>query len=115
MTNENLVVAAPTGSGKTVVLEMAICKLLLESKTDQYKIVYMAPTKALCSERQRDWQAKFASLDLQCAELTGDTDNVQLRYVQNASIIITTPEKWDGMTRKWKDHVKLMELVKLFL
>lgn len=115
MTNENLVVAAPTGSGKTVVLEMAICKLLLECKTDQYKIVYMAPTKALCSERQRDWQAKFASLDLQCAELTGDTDNVQLRYVQNASIIITTPEKWDGMTRKWKDHVKLMELVKLFL
>ena len=115
MTKDNLVVAAPTGSGKTVVLEMAICKLLLGFKTDQYKIVYMAPTKSLCSERQRDWQAKFASLDLQCSELTGDTDNVQLRYVQNASIIITTPEKWDGMTRKWKDQVRLMELVKLFL
>ena len=115
LTNDNLVVTAPTGSGKTVVLEMAICKLLLSFKTDQYKIVYMAPTKSLCSERQRDWQAKFASLDLKCSELTGDTDNVQLRHVQNASIIITTPEKWDGMTRKWKDQVRLMELVKLFL
>jgi ATP-dependent DNA helicase HFM1/MER3 len=35
--------------------------------------------------------------------------------VQNASIIITTPEKWDSITRKWKDHAKLMQLVKLFL
>lgn len=84
-------------------------------KSNQYKIVYMAPTKSLCSERQRDWQVKFASLDLQVAELTGDTDQSQLRNVQNASIIITTPEKWDSMTRKWKDHSKLMQLVKLFL
>lgn len=113
--NDNLVVLAPTGSGKTVILEMAICKLLLGLKSDQYKIVYMAPTKSLCSERQRDWQAKFSSFDLQCAELTGDTDHAQLRHVQNASIIITTPEKWDSMTRKWKDHVRLMQLVKLFL
>ena len=113
--NDNVVVSAPTGSGKTVILEMAICKLLLSFKTDQYKIIYMAPTKSLCSERQRDWQAKFASLDLQCAELTGDTDNAQLRHVQNSSIIITTPEKWDSMTRKWKDHARLMQLVKLFL
>lgn len=114
-TSENLVLSAPTGSGKTAVLELAICQLVSSLQSDQYKIVYMAPTKSLCSERQRDWQAKFASLDLQCAELTGDTDQVQLRNVQHASIIITTPEKWDSMTRKWKDHAKLMQLVKLFL
>ena len=114
-TGENVVVSAPTGSGKTAILELAICQVVSTLKSNQYKIVYMAPTKSLCSERQRDWQAKFASLDLQSAELTGDTDQVQLRNVQNASIIITTPEKWDSMTRKWKDHAKLMQLVKLFL
>jgi len=114
-TNENLVLSAPTGSGKTAVLELAICQLVSSLESGQYKIVYMAPTKSLCSERQRDWQAKFATLDLRCAELTGDTDQVQLRNVQNASIIITTPEKWDSMTRKWKDHAKLMQLIKLFL
>ena len=113
--SENLVLSAPTGSGKTAVLELAICQLISSLKSDQFKIVYMAPTKSLCSERQRDWQAKFASLDLQSAELTGDTDQPHLRNVQNASIIITTPEKWDSMTRKWKDHAKLMQLVKLFL
>lgn len=113
--NDNLVVSAPTGGGKTAILEMAICRLVSGYQTDQYKIVYMAPTKSLCSERQRDWQAKFAALDLQCAELTGDTEHSQLRNVQSASIVITTPEKWDSMTRKWKDHAKLMQMVKLFL
>lgn len=38
-----------------------------------------------------------------------------MRNVKNASIIITTPEKWDSITRKWKDHAKLMQLIKLFL
>lgn len=113
--DDNVVVSAPTGSGKTVILELAVCRSLLKCEGGQHKIVYMAPTKSLCSERQRDWQAKFSSLSLNCAELTGDTDHAQLRHVQNASIIITTPEKWDSMTRKWKDHAKLMQLVKLFL
>lgn len=113
--SDNLVLSAPTGSGKTAVLELAICQLIGAFKLNQYKIVYMAPTKALCAERHRDWQPKFALLDLQCAELTGDTDQGQLRNVQNAEIIITTPEKWDSITRKWKDHARLMQLVKLFL
>ncbi|SMR48968.1 unnamed protein product [Zymoseptoria tritici ST99CH_1E4] len=114
-TSDNFVLSSPTGSGKTAMLELAICRLVSTFTNGSYKIVYMAPTKSLCSERQRDWQAKFAHLDLQCAELTGDTENAQLRNVQHASIIITTPEKWDSMTRKWKDHQKLMQMVKLFL
>lgn len=114
-TDDNFVLAAPTGSGKTVILELAICRLLSAVGSDQYKIVYQAPTKALCAERQRDWEAKFAPLDIRCAALTGDTDQIQLRNVQKANVIITTPEKWDSMTRKWKDRAQLMKLVKLFL
>ena len=113
--DHNVVLAAPTGSGKTVVMELAICRLLANLKDTWFKVIYMAPTKSLCSERFRDWRAKFSSLDLQCAELTGDTDQAQMRNVQNASIIITTPEKWDSMTRKWKDYARLMQLIKLFL
>lgn len=113
--SDNFVLSSPTGSGKTAVLELAICRLITSHTSGSFKIVYQAPTKSLCSERQRDWQAKFAPLELQCAELTGDTDAAQMRNVKHASIIITTPEKWDSMTRKWKDHQKLMQLVKLFL
>lgn len=114
-TNENLVLSAPTGSGKTVVMELAICRVLNTLKDERFKVVYQAPTKSLCAERFRDWNRKFSTLGLQCAELTGDTDHTQLRSVQNSQIIITTPEKWDSMTRKWKDHIRLMQLVKLFL
>lgn len=113
--NDNFVLSAPTGSGKTAILELAICRLVSGFAIGSFKIVYQAPTKSLCSERQRDWQEKFAPLDLKCAELTGDSDVAQLRSVQHASIIITTPEKWDSITRKWKDHQKLMQMVKLFL
>ena len=111
----NFVLASPTGSGKTAILELAICRAINCNATNQYKIVYQAPIKALCSERQRDWQKKFAPLGLKCVELTGDSDSADLRNVQSANIIITTPEKWDSITRKWKDHEKLMKLIKLFL
>ncbi|CAI7620851.1 unnamed protein product [Penicillium pancosmium] len=114
-TNDNLVLSAPTGSGKTVIMELAICRLLNILKDERFKVVYQAPTKSLCAERFRDWNRKFSAINLQCAELTGDTDYTQLRSVQNSQIIITTPEKWDSMTRKWKDHMRLMQLVKLFL
>lgn len=114
-TNDNLVLSAPTGSGKTVIMELAICRLLNVLKDERFKVIYQAPTKSLCSERFRDWTSKFPALNLKCAELTGDTDHTQLRSVQNSQIIITTPEKWDSVTRKWKDHMRLMQLVKLFL
>lgn len=113
--NDNIVLSAPTGSGKTVAMELAICRLLSTLKDERFKVVYQAPTKSLCSERFRDWSRKFMTLGLQCAVLTGDTDQSQLRSVQSSHIIITTPEKWDSMTRKWKDYARLMQLVKLFL
>lgn len=114
-TDNNFVLASPTGSGKTVILELAVCRAFATNATGQYKIVYQAPTKALCSERQHDWEIKFSKVGLKCAELTGDSDSADLKKVQSANIIITTPEKWDSMTRKWKDHEKLMRLVRVFL
>ncbi|KAK3315846.1 putative HFM1/MER3 protein [Apodospora peruviana] len=112
---DNVVVSAPTGSGKTAILELAICKLAHDRGNQNFKIVYQAPTKALCSERSRDWEKKFNHMNLKCAELTGDTSQSEMRRVGDASIIITTPEKWDSITRKWQDHRRLLQLVELFL
>ena len=112
---DNLVVSAPTGSGKTAILEMAVCRLAEEKGAQNFKIVYQAPTKALCSERSRDWEMKFGPVGIHCAELTGDISRNQMGRVRQATIIATTPEKWDSITRNWDDHHKLLQLIRLFL
>ena len=111
--NKNCVLSSPTGSGKTVVFELAI----LRANETQYdcKVLYLAPTKALCSERKDDWSKKFAPLGITVGMLTGDTSYKEAERVRNSNIIISTPEKWDMITRKWNDYKKLFSLIKLLL
>ncbi|KAI9009744.1 Sec63 Brl domain-containing protein [Gaertneriomyces semiglobifer] len=113
--DKNLVVSAPTGAGKTCIMELAILHQLAQSNGENAKFVYMAPTKALCNERTKDWQQKFRMLGLTCNELTGDTDNLRIYEIQQSNIIVTTPEKWDSMTRRWRDYKNLMGLVRLIM
>ncbi|KAL7670073.1 hypothetical protein ACOME3_005011 [Neoechinorhynchus agilis] len=101
-TDSNVLLGAPTGSGKTIVAEIAILRLF--TKSPGYKAVYVAPMKALVRERVNDWGKRFKDvLDKQVVELTGDyTPN--WKQLQNADIIVTTPEKWDGVSRMWRSR-----------
>jgi ATP-dependent DNA helicase HFM1/MER3 len=61
-TDENMVVAAPTGSGKTVVHELAILRLLqLRGESRDLKCVFIAPNKALCQQRTIEWNESFGN------------------------------------------------------
>lgn len=80
----------------------------------------VAPTKALCNEMSVTWQKKFerSPLQLKVGIATGDSDPEQLTDLNDLApyqIIITTPEKFDALTRKWKDHIDIAATVKLLL
>ena len=98
-------------------MEMAIIRLfdLPNGAGINSKVVYLAPTKALCSERFHDWHKKFHSLGIVCSELTGDTEFGKTSGIQSSNIIVTTPEKWDSMTRKWRDYKTFMNYLSLLL
>lgn len=101
-TDENMLVCAPTGSGKTVVAELAVMRLLDAHKGD--KAVYIGPLKSLVREKLLDWKEKFENrLHHRVIELTGDSAP-ELGQVQRADIIVTTPEKWDGVSRLWEQR-----------
>ena len=60
--SSNLVIASPTGSGKTVLHELAIVKLLMSKSVKDTKCVFIAPNKALCQQRAAEWKDKFGRL-----------------------------------------------------
>ncbi|KAI9218977.1 Sec63 Brl domain-containing protein [Blastocladiella britannica] len=100
-TRENVLLGAPTGSGKTVAAELAMWATLRDYPKS--KIVYIAPLKALVRERVDDWRVKLAPLGVKIVELTGDVAP-DMNTITQGDIIITTPEKWDGVSRNWRSR-----------
>jgi len=63
--------------------------------------VYIAPLKALVRERMIDWKVRLEQkLRRKVVELTGDVAP-DVRAIAAADVIVTTPEKWDGISRSW--------------
>ena len=115
-TDKSLAVCAPTGCGKTALMELAIVRLILKSRQNSQSlqpcsVVYIAPMKSLCNERFEDWSTKFVSLGMMCAQVTGDTDDQDILKSLKAQIIVTTPEKWENVTRCFQSsfftHIQL--------
>ena len=110
-TSANILLGSPTGSGKTVAAELAMWWAFREKPGS--KVVYIAPMKALVRERVQDWRKRLTQqMGLKLVELTGD-NTPDTRTIRNADIIITTPEKWDGISRSWqtRSYVRQVSLV----
>ena len=118
-TSENLLVCAPTGAGKTNVamLTMVQCiKQHMEAgviKKDKFKIVYVAPMKALAAEMTAGFGKRLEPLGITVRELTGDMSLTKAE-IANTQVLVTTPEKWDVVTRKPGD-VGLATFVRLLI
>ena len=110
-TSANVLLGSPTGSGKTVAAELAMWWAFREKPGS--KVIYIAPMKALVRERVQDWRKRLTQqMGLTLVELTGD-NTPDTRTIRDADIIITTPEKWDGISRSWqtRGYVRQVSLV----
>lgn len=77
---ENVIVAAPTGSGKTLIAEYAIERCIAEGK----KIIYTSPIKALSNQKFRDFSNLYGPL---IGIMTGD-----VTINPDAQVMIMTTE-----------------------
>lgn len=117
---DNLLLCAPTGAGKTNVAMMCILREVGLNMTpegdldlDSFKIVYIAPMKALVQETVGNFSKRLGEYGINVRELTGDV-NLSKQQIKDTQIIVTTPEKWDIITRKSGDRT-FTQLVRLVI
>ena len=95
LAGENLVVAVPTASGKSLIAYITALKAIIEKGK---KVLYIVPLKALASEKKDDMD-KFASrLGFKTAISIGDLDSED-RWLNDADFIVATSEKADSLIR----------------
>lgn len=129
-TSENMLICAPTGAGKTDAAMLTILNAIAKNvepspvespdaldfvvMADDFKIVYVAPMKALAAEVTEKLGKRLAWLGIVVRELTGDMQLTK-KEIAATQIIVTTPEKWDVVTRKSTGDTELVQKVRLLI
>eukprot|EP00392_Amoebophrya_sp_AT5.2_P002472 g2477.t1 len=133
---ENMLVCAPTGAGKTNIALLTMLNVLMAHvkpvtngiggtagngaggevavDKDAFKIVYIAPMKALVQQLVGFFAQRFEVYGLSVGELSGDS-SLSKAQIAKTQILVTTPEKWDIITRKSGDSRANMHLVRLVI
>ena len=94
----NVLVTAPTGSGKTLIAEKGIEKYIEDGK----KVIYTTPIKALSNQKFNDFQNEGIDTGL----LTGDRNENP-----NANLIIATTEILRNMIFSEDERINEIGLV----
>ena len=109
---QNIVLASPTASGKTLIAELCALKHVLERNG---KVIYLSPLRALASEKFEEF-GKYTSIHKQDGKRvsvgisTGDFDTAD-NWLSRYDIVVTTNEKADSLLRhraKWMDEISLV-------
>ncbi|KAF2482587.1 Sec63 Brl domain-containing protein [Neohortaea acidophila] len=116
----NMLICAPTGSGKTNVAMLTMLREIGKHRNpqtgeidlDAFKIIYIAPLKALVQEQVGNFGKRLEPYGIQVSELTGDRQLTK-QQIAETQVIVTTPEKWDVITRKATDtsYTNLVRLI----
>lgn len=117
---ENMLLCAPTGAGKTNCAMLTVLNEIEKHRDaetgvidkDNFKVVYIAPMKALVQEMVENFGKRLEPFGLSVQELTGDRQ-MNKQQIAETQMIVTTPEKWDIITRKATDrsYTNLVRLI----
>uniref|UniRef100_W5NIJ2 Activating signal cointegrator 1 complex subunit 3 n=1 Tax=Lepisosteus oculatus TaxID=7918 RepID=W5NIJ2_LEPOC len=120
-TNENMLICAPTGAGKTNIAMLTVLHEIRQHiqqggviRKDEFKIVYVAPMKALAAEMTNYFSKRLEPLGISVKELTGDMQLTKGEILRT-QMLVTTPEKWDVVTRKSVGDIALSQIVRLLI
>lgn len=104
-TDKNILVSAPTASGKTLIAEFAMLQTILEHKK---RVIYVVPLKALASEKYKEFDeqySKYFSVHISIGEV--QTQN----FVKDFDLLLVTAEKLDSLLRHSKNFMNDVGLV----
>lgn len=91
---KSLVVSSPTASGKTLI---AIMAAFVKAKLQGRKVVYLAPLRALASEKYAEF-SELARFGIHTVISTGDYDSSG-ESLGRGDIIVLTNERFDSVMR----------------
>ncbi len=122
-TDCNLLIGAPTGIGKTVLIIFSILRLIVNSinlnlkkgKLNQkfIKVLYIAPLKALVKEIVKTLKNCFNHIGFITCEITGDS-LIDLTRLNLSNIIVGTPDKIESILQK-SDKIKVFQDINLLI
>lgn len=91
--NKNQIVCSPTGSGKTLVAELAMLHTILNKGK---KVIYIVPLKALASEKFREFKKLYED-KFKIRISIGEIQNEKYSY--DFDLLLVTSEKLDSLIR----------------
>ncbi len=97
---KNLVVSAPTASGKTIIAELFMNEYACNKRK---KVIYTCPLRALAHEHYKDFKKKYPELSF--ALSTGDFDS-NSSYLKKFDVIFSTYEKLESLIRHDTEWLK---------
>jgi len=104
----NLLIQAPTSSGKTFIGEMAAIRTAMRRK----KVVYLVPLKALAEEKFRDFKEKYTDYGLKVIISTRDHREYDADLEQgNFSIAVVVYEKLSQLLVRRPERIEEIDLV----
>ena len=109
LSGQNLLLAIPTASGKSLVAYLAILKRLLVDSPGS-RAFYLVPLKALAAEKVEELRQAGDRLGLLVGMAIGDRSGETVS-LDEADIIVATSEKFDSLMRNKTDFLNQVSIV----